>query len=331
MPNMIIKRWSLVSLFLGLGCIAQADGIRNLFVSNYVTSKILQYDGSTGASVNNPFINGPGGASGLNDPWGLTFGPDDNLYVASVTDNQVLKYNGITGALIGVFASGGGGSGGLALPKGLVFGPDGNLYVASSLNSSVLEYDGTTGEFIKTFVSAGSGGLDSPTGLAFGPDNNLYVAAQGSNAVLKYSASAGAFLGTIVTGRIGQGCLPSTLAFGADGNLYVGMVSDCIVGPAGDVAKYDGTTYAFLSTIFTGPAVGITFGPDGNLYIANSVNVLRYNGGTGILDVFADGGPFSLAFGPPAAAIVPELSTYLSAGSLLALLGLLRSKQRRAP
>jgi DNA-binding beta-propeller fold protein YncE len=337
--NMIIKRWSLVWMFLGLGCIAQADGVPNLFVSDNLTNKVFQYAGSTGAPVNNPFINGPGGASGLNGPWGLTFGPDDNLYVASRSNNQVLKYNGSTGAFLGVFVGGPGGSGGLAGPTGLVFGPDGNLYVASSEGyGSVLEYDGTTGGFIKPFVSAGSGGLSNPEGLAFGPDNNMYVASEGSNSVLKYNGTTGAFLSTFVSGRIGQGCLPASLAFGPDGNVYVGMVSDCIIGPAGDVAKYDGTTGAFLSLIDAmGPAVGITFGPDGNLYVANFSNVLRYNGSTGaFMDEFvANGGglvePTNLTFGPPAAAVVPEPSTYLSAGPLLILLGWLRTKQRRAP
>jgi DNA-binding beta-propeller fold protein YncE len=327
---MIMKCWRLVWLFLGLGCIAQADSVPNLFVTDFVTNKVFQYDGSTGAPVNNPFVSGPAGAAGLNTLWGLSFGPDDNLYVASRSNNQVLKYNGSTGAFLGVFVGGAADTSGLAGPTGLVFGPDGNLYVASGNGfGSVLEYDGSTGEFIKPFVRGGSAGLSSPGGLAFGPDNNLYVASEGSNSVLKYDGSTGAFLGTFVTGHIGQGCLPDTLAFGPDGNLSVGMASDCIIGPASKVSKYDGTTGTFLSVIdfMGGVTLGIAFGPDGNLYVAESDSVLRFNGSTGsFIDKFVSSGgglvaPTNLTFGPSANSVAPEPSTYFLAGPLLLLLG----------
>ena len=323
----MIKRWSSAWLFLGLGCIAQASAV-NLFVADFGANKVFQYVGSTGAPLNNPFIIGPSGPSGLDNPTGLTFGPDDNLYVASGSNNEVLKYNGRTGAFLGVFAGGPGN--GLVRPGGLVFGPNGNLYVASSNSGSVLEYDGITGQLIQPFVTVG---LSNPEGLAFGPDNNLYVASEGNDKVLKYNGTSGALLGTVMTGSTPQGCLPVSLAFAPDGSLYVGMASDCVFGPASAISKYDATTGAFLGRIDYpgGTASDLAFGPDGNLYVADSLNVLRFNGSTGtFMDKFVTGGglvsPTNLVFGPSAPTSIPEPATYLLAGPLLALLAWLRPK-----
>ena len=59
------------------------------------------------------------GSGGLDDPEGLTFGPDGNLYVASTATDEILRYNGSTGAFMDVFVSAG--SGGLSGPAYLEF------------------------------------------------------------------------------------------------------------------------------------------------------------------------------------------------------------------
>ena len=59
---------------------------------------MLRYDGTTGN-----FIDVFASGGGLNRPWGLTFGPDDNLYVSSSATDEVLRYNGATGEFIDVF------------------------------------------------------------------------------------------------------------------------------------------------------------------------------------------------------------------------------------
>src|SRR5579862_9993559 len=113
---------------------------QNLYVASSGTNPVLNYNGSTGASLG-AFVTA--GSGGLNSPsGGITFGPDGNLYVASI-DNSVLKYNGSTGASLGAFVTAG--SGGLHDPLGITFGPDGNLYVASFSTSQVLKYNGSTG------------------------------------------------------------------------------------------------------------------------------------------------------------------------------------------
>jgi DNA-binding beta-propeller fold protein YncE len=211
----------------------------------------------------------------------LSFAAD--LLVSNVGSNTVLRYNGQTGASVGQFVTPG--SGGLSAPWGVVFGPDGNLYVSSGLNDRVLRYDGQTGQFVNTFVAAGSGGLDFPTGLAFGPNDNHLYAANGfaaNSSVRRYNGQTGAFINVFATGGISH-----------------------------VVFRYNGSTGASLGVFTSGGGlndpVGLSFGPDGNLYVASRVtdNVLRFNGQTGaFVDEFVAEGsgglqdPHGLVFGP---------------------------------
>jgi outer membrane protein assembly factor BamB len=163
-------------------------------------------------------------------------------------------------------------SGGLTRPRTPVFGPDGNgdgiqdLYVASADTSEVLRFNGATGAFLDTFVTANSGGLLSPSDLAFGPDGALYVSCAGN--------------------------LPG-------------------IPPAngqGSILRYDGTTGAFLNVVASGLSapLGITFGTDGSLYVANQFTnaVLRVSGGVTTEFVSAGSGgldqPRNVLFGPDA-------------------------------
>src|SRR5262245_55197758 len=68
------------------------------------------------------------------------------------------------------------------------------------------------------------------------------------------------------------------------------------------ILRYNGTTGAFISAFVPSGSGGLnaprgmTFGPDGNLYVLNSdptdnFNILRYDGTTGdFMDVFVSGG-----------------------------------------
>lgn len=58
----------------------QAARAQELFVTSFDNSRVLRYDGTTGAFLDT-FV--PTAAGGLRNPAGLVFGPDGNLYVSS--------------------------------------------------------------------------------------------------------------------------------------------------------------------------------------------------------------------------------------------------------
>ena len=119
---------------------------------------------------------------------------------------------------------------------------------------------------------------------------------------------------------------------------------------ANAVLEYDSETRAFRGVFASGGGLtepsGLTFGPDGNLYVGSPGftttqpdMILRYNGTTGaFIDVFATGGPLNfpqyLAFAPSVAAAVPEPGalTLLAVGLVLACRRWERPRKvRRAP
>jgi streptogramin lyase len=164
------------------GMVFGPDG--NLYVSSASTNKILRYNGTTGAYIDDF-------ATGLNGPHGLTFGPGGDLFVSDYYSNSVLRFDATTGASKGAFVPAAT-SGGLSGPVGLLFGPDNNLYVSSSGSNAILRYSGLNGAFIDAFVTKDYGGLDtlitptymtfvgtSPTTLAFIPEPSTYAALAG--------------------------------------------------------------------------------------------------------------------------------------------------------
>jgi streptogramin lyase len=200
----------------------------------------------------------------------------ENLPVAGFDqpgqDHNVLRFDD-AGNFVGVFVASG--SGGLSEPRGLAFGPDGNLYVGSDATHSVLRYDGTTGVFMDTFVPAGSGGL---------------------------------------MGLMG----PEALIFRDDGFLYVSNFGTIPVpGPFldGKVTRYDASTGTFDSLYVSsadirGNCDGMTFGPNGNLFVTalarvspDTPGVLEFDGKDGhLIGQFTQGvdllNPRGVVFGP---------------------------------
>ncbi|MEM9354842.1 MAG: hypothetical protein AAGB04_01395 [Pseudomonadota bacterium] len=229
----------------------------------------------------------------------IIYGPDGNAYVASIM-GKVVRYNGTTGAFIDNFVPEG--TGGLSTPTGLTFGPDGNLYVGDFGSNAVLRYKGETGEFVDVFASGA--GLNNPNpGLEFGPDGNLYVtstdsASNGVDQILRYDGTTGAFIDVFVEGN------NFDFVFGPDQNLYATeFFNDRVI-------RYDGEKGdfidAFTTAVGTGGEVrGLTFGPDGDLYVVRKSNefdgVTRFNGVTGkFIGNFAPTGrqPWGITFSP---------------------------------
>jgi DNA-binding beta-propeller fold protein YncE len=249
-----------------------------LYVSSTGSNQVLRFNAGTGA-FDKEFVST--GLGGLNHPFGLEFGPDNNLYVSSRGTNNVLEYNGFTGDFMKVFASGNN----LQRPTGLVFGADGNLYVSSSGNGRVLEFNGQTGAFIRMIGP----GMGAPQGLTFGADHNLYVGTAVNNGTLgqvrEYDGTTGAFLRVFTSG--GNLKFATGITFGPDNNLYV---SDLY---GNHVLKYDGMTGTYQSVFAHNVArpQGVAFAPGGFFVSHSGTNqVVQYDASSGaFLKVFASG------------------------------------------
>ncbi len=270
-----------------------------LLVADFGGDTVLRYDGTTGAFVDT-FV--PKQSGGMNQPYGVLFGPDGNgdgrqdLYVSTGEFGgpgqlkAVLRYDGVTGRFMDEFTMGGD----LKGPTGIIFGPDGNLYVATLTGGAggrVARYDALTGAFLGDFVPPGSGGLRAPSGMVFGPAGknptklDLYVSSRATHSILRYDGATGAFLEEFVTSGSGGLDTPQGLTFGPDGNLYVAS-SAILTNNARGVLRFQGpagaTPGAFLDAFVPADSgelktpFGVIFGPDGNrdghldLYVTNS-------------------------------------------------------------
>jgi RHS repeat-associated protein len=267
---------------------------------------------------------------------GLAVGPDGSLYIADSGNSQVRRVgpDGLLTIFAGTGTFGSGGDGGPAIkaslehPTGLALGPDGSLYIADSSDSRVRRVgpDGTITAFAGTTRGgfSGDGGpataaaLNFPVGLAVGPDGSLYIADEGNFRVRRVGPDGliTTFAGTGVRGFSGDGG-PATaaslrihcsgLVVGRDGSVYIADSDSSRVrrvGPDGLIATFAGTGNQGFSGD-GGPAAtasmaipqGLALGPDGSLYIADSVNSLvRRVGPEGIISTVA-GKPFAAGFG----------------------------------
>jgi hypothetical protein len=191
----------------------------------------------------------------------------------------------------------------------------------------VLRFNGATGEFIDVFTQGGD--LGGCHGIIFGLDGHLYVAdgdlhtpnipQQGR--IVRFDGMTGQYIDDFVPATP---CCPTGLVFGpsvenaSNLDLYVG------IGGQDMILRFDGATEEFLGQ-FVEPGsggldkpLGLTFGPDGNLYVASGAfgpetnrAVLRYQGPSGpspgaFIDQFVAPGygglqdPFGVLFGPDA-------------------------------
>lgn len=161
-------------------------------------------------------------------------------------------------------------------------------------------------QFIDAFIPSGGGGLVVPLSPVF-HEGSLYVGDLGTHGIHRFDAKTGRFLGMFVPAG-SRGMTdgdPQLFTFGPDDDLYVAAPS------LNRVLRYNGRTGNFTDE-FVKPTTenlvvysGLTFGPDGNLYVGTPNGVNRYQGRTGkFIDYFVPQGsgglqgPVELLFGP---------------------------------
>ena len=192
----------------------------------------------------------------LDAPVGMAIDDERHLYVASFTNDHILRVHADSGELLGTF----GNDTEMDCPEGIALGPDGTLYVVSFLLPYVVRYQPQTGQFLGQFAPPRATAAAPRRGvhmtLPVGWDGGVVPAVPAAPAV---PAMRGA----------------EDLAFDAAGDLHVTAYHSSAV------FKFNGSTGALESTyaqgVVRGP-VGITCGPDGDMYVASyrDNQVLRF-------------------------------------------------------
>ena len=202
----------------------------------------------------------------LNQPEGVALDVNGNLYIADAADARVREValsTGIINTVAGTGTAGYNGDGVTAItaelnaPYAVAFDASGNLYIADSGNNRVREVKAVSGAItpastIATFAGTGNAGdsgdgaaatsaeLWDPSGVAVDAAGNVYIADTQNNAIRKVNAGTGSI---------------STLA--KDG-----------------VGTYYNSTNLLFSPVALYAPIGITLDGSGNLYIADSLDMM---------------------------------------------------------
>jgi streptogramin lyase len=194
---------------------------------------------------------GPATAAQIDNPFGVTRGPDGNLWFCEYTGQRVRKItpDGRIHIVAGTGAKGYRGDGGPALqatfnlPHEIRFDKKGDLFIVDMTNHAVRRVDMKTG-VITTFAGngkpgyAGDGGpakdaqFKQPHSIQFDPAGDLYVCDIGNHVIRKVDMKTGiisTFAGTGKSGPTPDGAPiagtplngPRSMDFDADGNLWL--------------------------------------------------------------------------------------------------------------
>lgn len=263
----------------------------NLYISNWKTAgtnpnpSIEQFDGITGGHITTVVAAAEPNVDNIR---GMTIGPNGDIYAASypasgAPSGEILRYAGpgstnVLGTFESIFVTDG--QGGLDLPQVPRFGSGGDLYVTGFFSDTIERYQGPNGGSpgatignLTTF-SGGSG----PLGLAQVTASNSVapnVLTVGDwfvgliyDTVLQRHDSDGVFIQELP----GLGSSIIGLAVGPDGNVYT-----CHGGSK--IRRHLATNLQSNADVITGllSPQALTFGPGGDLYVAETDGSLNPN------------------------------------------------------
>ncbi len=194
---------------------------------------------------------GPATAAQIDNPFGITRGPDGNLWFCEYTGQRVCKItaDGKIHIVAGTGAKGYSGDGGPALnatfnlPHEIRFDKKGDLFIVDMTNHAVRKVDMKTG-VISTFAGTGKPGYSGdggpakdaqfkqPHSIQFDPAGDLYICDIGNNVIRKVDMKSGiisTFAGTGKPGPTPDGAPiagtplngPRSMDFDAQGNLWL--------------------------------------------------------------------------------------------------------------
>lgn len=256
----------------------------------------------------------------LNHPTDFAFLPDGTGLLAAWHNHKLRAWDPKTNLVYVAAGRGAGfsGDGGpladalLDQPRNLLQDPDHNIYFVDQRNQRIRKirasdqvietvvgtgekgYGGDEGPPLEAKLAFPSGSNPQPGGaLAMDQDGKLYIADTENDRIRVVDLAANTIrtlAGTGVKGYSGDGGAateatlnhPRDLAFGPDGNLYIADTENHVIREiemsTGKISTFIGSEAGFEGD--GGPAqkakldrpFGITFDPDGNLYIADTFN-----------------------------------------------------------
>lgn len=194
---------------------------------------------------------GPATKAKMDNPFGVTRGPDGAIWYCEYTGQKVRKItpDGVIHTIAGTGETGYTGDGGAALkatfnlPHEIRFDAAGDLYIVDMKNHAVRKVDMKTG-LISTFAGTGVAGysgdggaasqaqLKQPHSIQFGPEGDLYICDIGNNTIRKVEMKTQiitTFAGTGKPGDTPDGAPiagtplkgPRSLDFDQAGNLWL--------------------------------------------------------------------------------------------------------------
>lgn len=224
-----------------------------------VTSVLLADDVQTIAGTGQPGFS----ATQINNPYGLTLGPDGALYFCEIGNHVVrrldLKTHEMT-VIAGNGQKGYSGDGGPATkaqlnePYAARFDPLGNLYIADMQNGAVRRVDAHTHN-----ISTVAKGFKQPHCLAFTVDDMLLVCDIGNKRIQQVDPESGVV--TTFMNRSFDG--PRAIVFDPGGQMYLALRDGNSIGRVNE-------TYVPFATVKS--PKDISYSKDFSMFVADSEN-----------------------------------------------------------
>lgn len=239
-----------------------------LFVTDYQTSSIVRYDGTTGALID---VFASGAAQRVDRPASVQRGPDGLLYSAGFGRGDVVRYDLATGAMMDVFYWD---TRLLEEPMELLFHGD-HLLVLGNDTKNVVELDRTGYPLRELGYPTMRGAQD----FVLGDGGQLFVATEShpelGSAIQVWDLATGT-----LARHFGS---YAELAFAAGLALHDGVLYVCD-WERGRVLRFDPATGTSLGVLVDEGLllpVELDVGPDGTLHVLDATGLHRFDRETG--------------------------------------------------